>query len=181
MKDKIKENKGAETDRNYIMKSILREAIGVKHTTQALSFLAAKEKNQNQNSVVNVKDREAETHKGLMVLGCLLKSSWNILYPDLKGRFVRVWNLLLKFKSKKLKVADLQFQVLKKMLKLDLPGDSDSKKHTCNAGDLSLIPGQEDHLEKGIATHSSILAWRIPWTEEPSGLQSMGPQRVGHD
>ena len=40
---------------------------------------------------------------------------------------------------------------------------------------------QEDPLEKGIATHSSILAWRIPWTEEPGGLQSMGSQRVGHD
>ena len=39
----------------------------------------------------------------------------------------------------------------------------------------------EDLLEKGIATHSSILAWRIPWTEEPGGLQSMGLQRVGHD
>ena len=41
--------------------------------------------------------------------------------------------------------------------------------------------GQEDPLEKGMAIHSSILAWRIPWTEEPSGLQSMGSQRVGHD
>ena len=41
--------------------------------------------------------------------------------------------------------------------------------------------GWEDPLEKGMATHSSILAWRIPWTEEPGGLQSMGPQRVGHD
>ena len=41
--------------------------------------------------------------------------------------------------------------------------------------------GQEDPLEKGMATHSSILAWRIPWTEEPGGLQSMGLQRVGHD
>ena len=39
----------------------------------------------------------------------------------------------------------------------------------------------EDPLEKGMATHSSILAWRIPWTEEPGGLQSMGSQRVGHD
>ena len=50
------------------------------------------------------------------------------------------------------------------------------------------IPGSEDPLEKematlekGILTHSSILAWRIPWTEEPGGLQSMGLQRVGHD
>ena len=41
--------------------------------------------------------------------------------------------------------------------------------------------GQEDSLEKGMATHSSILAWRIPWTEKPGGLQSMGSQRVGHD
>ena len=41
--------------------------------------------------------------------------------------------------------------------------------------------GWEDSLEKEMATHSSILAWRIPWTEEPGGLQSMGSQRVGHD
>ena len=41
--------------------------------------------------------------------------------------------------------------------------------------------GLEDTLEKGIATHSSILAWRIPWTEEPGRLQSMGSQRVGYD
>ena len=41
--------------------------------------------------------------------------------------------------------------------------------------------GQEDPLEKGMATHSSTLAWKIPWTEEPGGLQSMGSQRVGHD
>ena len=41
--------------------------------------------------------------------------------------------------------------------------------------------GREDPLEKEIAIHSSILAWKIPWTEEPGGLQSMGSQRVGHD
>ena len=41
--------------------------------------------------------------------------------------------------------------------------------------------GQEDPLEEGRATHSSILAWRIPWTEEPGGLQSTGYQRVRHD
>ena len=39
----------------------------------------------------------------------------------------------------------------------------------------------EDFLEKGMATHSSVLAWRILWTEEPGGLQSIGSQRVGHD
>ena len=41
--------------------------------------------------------------------------------------------------------------------------------------------GQEDPLEKEMATHSSILAWKIPWMEEPGGLQSMGLQRVGHN
>ena len=40
--------------------------------------------------------------------------------------------------------------------------------------------GQEDSLENGMESHSSILVWRIPWTEEPGGLQSMGLQRVGH-
>ena len=43
------------------------------------------------------------------------------------------------------------------------------------------FPGQEDPLEEGMATHSSLLAWRIPWTEEPGGIQSMGLQRVGHN
>ena len=41
--------------------------------------------------------------------------------------------------------------------------------------------GWEDNLEKGMDTHSSILAWKTPWTEEPDGLQSMGIARVGHD
>ena len=55
------------------------------------------------------------------------------------------------------------------------------KNHPASVGDMGLIPGQEDLLKKGMATHSSILAWRIPWTEETDGLQSMGWQRVGHD
>ena len=42
-------------------------------------------------------------------------------------------------------------------------------------------PGREDPLEKEMATHASILAWKIPWTEEPGGLQSTGSQRVGND
>ena len=55
------------------------------------------------------------------------------------------------------------------------------KESTCNAGDPGLILGQEDPLEKGMATHSSILAWRSPWTEEPGRLQFMESQRVGQD
>ena len=51
-----------------------------------------------------------------------------------------------------------------------------SGKESCNAGGEDSIPGWEDPLEEGMATHPSILAWRIPWTEEPSRLQSMGSQ-----
>ena len=50
-----------------------------------------------------------------------------------------------------------------------------------NAGDAVPSPGREDSLEDGMATHSSILAWGTPWTEEPGGLWSMGLQRVRHD
>ena len=57
---------------------------------------------------------------------------------------------------------------------MGFPGGSDSKESACNAGDLDSIPDQEDPLEKGMATHSSILTWRIPWTEEPGRLQSTG-------
>ena len=55
------------------------------------------------------------------------------------------------------------------------------KASACNAEDSGLIPGWEDPLEKEMATHSSTLAWKIPWMEEPGGLQSMGSQRVRHD
>ena len=52
-------------------------------------------------------------------------------------------------------------------------GGSDGKESACSVGDPSSIPESEDPLEKGMATHSSILAWKIPWTEEPGRLQSM--------
>ena len=53
------------------------------------------------------------------------------------------------------------------------PGGSDGEESVGNARDLGSIAGWEDPLEEGMATHSSVLAWRIPWTEEPGGLQSM--------
>jgi len=59
--------------------------------------------------------------------------------------------------------------------------DSDSKKSACNVGNLASISGSRDPVEKGMATHSSVLTWRIPWTEGPGGLQSMGSQIIGHD
>ena len=55
------------------------------------------------------------------------------------------------------------------------------KNPPANAGDTGSIPGQEDSLEKEMAPHSSILAQRIPWTEEPGEPQSIGSHRVGHD
>ena len=55
------------------------------------------------------------------------------------------------------------------------------KESACNAGESDSTPGLGRSLEKEMATHSSILAWRIPWTEEPGWLQFMGSQRVGHD
>ena len=67
------------------------------------------------------------------------------------------------------------------LLRLKQSFNSLSKESPCNAGDLGSILSQEDPLEEGMATHSSILAWRIPWTEESGGLQSMGLQRVRHD
>ena len=56
------------------------------------------------------------------------------------------------------------------------PGSSAGKESTCNVGDLGSIPDWDDPLEKEMATHPSILAWRIPWT-----AQSMGSQRVRHN
>ena len=54
------------------------------------------------------------------------------------------------------------------------PGGSVGKESACNAGDLASIPGSERSPGEGNATHSSILAWRIPWTEEPGGYSPWG-------
>jgi len=59
---------------------------------------------------------------------------------------------------------------------MGFPGGLDGKKCACNARG----PGSEEPVQKGKATHCGIPAWRIPWTEEPGRLQSMGWQRVGH-
>ena len=67
------------------------------------------------------------------------------------------------------------------MWSLGFPGGSIGKESFCNAGDSGSTLGQEDPLEKEMATHSSILARKIPWIEEPGRLQSMGSQNVGHN
>ena len=55
------------------------------------------------------------------------------------------------------------------------------KNLPANSGDVGSIPGSGRSLEREMATHCSILAWKMPWTEEPGELQSMGSQRAGHD
>ena len=64
---------------------------------------------------------------------------------------------------------------------MGFPGGSDGKVSDCNAGDLGSIPGLRRSSGEGNATHSSTLAWKIPWTEKRGRLQSLGSQRVGHD
>ena len=68
-----------------------------------------------------------------------------------------------------------------RVITVAFPGGSDSKTSVCNAGDLVQSLGWEDPREKEMATHSSTLAWKIPRTEEPGRLQSVGSRRVGHD
>ena len=63
----------------------------------------------------------------------------------------------------------------------DVSGGSAVKNSACQQETQVQPLGWEDTLEEEMATHSSILAWRMPWTEEPGGLQYMGSQRVGHD
>ena len=63
---------------------------------------------------------------------------------------------------------------------MDFPGGSDGKESACNGGVLGLTPGLEDPLAKRMETHSSILAWRNPWTKEPGRLQSIVLQRVSN-
>ena len=92
----------------------------------------------------------------------------------------------------------LKLQYFGHLMWRGFPGFSDGKESACNAGDLGSMPGlgsppwegngnplwflgYEDPMEKGLATPSSILAWKIPWTEEPGGLQSTDLPRVGHD
>ena len=66
-------------------------------------------------------------------------------------------------------------------MKVGFPGGSDEKKSPETKETQVWYLGWEDPLEKGMATHSSILAWRIPRTDEQGGLQSMASQRVGHN
>ena len=76
-------------------------------------------------------------------------------------------------------VASLPFKIA--VSSLGFPGGSHGKESVCNAGDPGSISGSGRPPGEGMDTHCSILAWRIPWTEELGGLQSLGSQRVGHN
>ena len=72
------------------------------------------------------------------------------------------------------KVMSLLFNTLSSfVIPLGFPDGSDGKEYACNVGDQVRSLGREDPLEKGMAIHSSILAWRIPWTEKPGGLHTV--------
>ena len=77
-------------------------------------------------------------------------------------------------------VSSLLFSVIFFCLTLSFPGDLVKNPPGIQETRIQFLV-QEDPLEKEIATYSSTLAWKIPWTEEPGKLQSMGSQRVGHD
>ena len=122
--------------------------------------------------------RQCLTRRRLLLFTCY---SWHHSIP-----FLSVCNMdgmsggaaSILFYSRKINTLIVAKQVDRR--KLSFPGGSDSKESACYAGDPGSIC-QEDPLREEMATHSSILAWKISWTEEPRGLQSMARQRVGHN
>ena len=84
-------------------------------------------------------------------------------------------------KSQELKINIILLVILISVVHIWFSCGSDGKESACNAGDSGSISGSGKCPEGGHGNHFSILAWRIPWTEEPGRLQSVGSQRVGHD
>ena len=104
----------------------------------------------------------------------LNKSGRSCLFPDLRGN-------ALSFSPLRMTFAEGLWNLVFIMLIWGFTGGSEGKGSACNAGDLGSIPGSGRSVEKEMATHSSILVWKISWIEEPGGLQSMGSQRVRHN
>ena len=92
-------------------------------------------------------------------------SPWGCKESDTSEQLLALW-------------ASLGAQMLRPALCTGFPSGSDGKASACNAGDLGLSVGWEDPLEKEMATHSSTLAWKIPWMEEPGRLQSRGHKEL---
>ena len=92
-------------------------------------------------------------------------------------QYSKIWNMRVDLSKGLLKTRMYNMQFFVDVIHyLGFPGGSVVKNMPANAGDASLIPGSGKSPEEEVAIHSSILAWRIPWTEDPGGLQSMGPQ-----
>ena len=101
------------------------------------------------------------------------------LHTILEGLIVGSLCLSLRFPEAD---PDTRFQV-QVVCSWGFPGGAGGKELACGCRRYNRLGslGGEDPLEKCMATHSRILVWRIPWTEEPTGFQSIGSQRVGHD
>ena len=103
---------------------------------------------------------------------------WNWTYPTKPyGRFYHIYPKARAFNPPYSQILSFKFTYSGK----GFPGGSAVKNLPAMQESWIQSLGREDPLEKRMATHSSILAWRIPWTEEPGGLQSTGSQRVRHD
>ena len=100
----------------------------------------------------------------------IIQMGYSRVVVSLKEKKSNFWLKQSPFLPQLLYLASINSQLLKTV-----------KRPPAMPGDLGLIHGWEDPLEEGMAVHSSIVVWRIPWTEEPGGLQSMGSQGVGHD
>ena len=107
----------------------------------------------------------------------------SLVYLSLYSQHVELNKSLLNFKAWDNEKENTPHNITNTQLSglWTFPCGSDGKESACNEGDLGLICGLGRSPGGGHDNHSSILAWRIPWTEEPGGLQSMGSQRVRHD
>ena len=129
----------------------------------------AESKEELKSFLMKVKEENEKVDLKLNIQKTKIMASSLITSWQIDGRQWKKWQTLFCFGAPK------------SAFFYGFPGGSEDKAFACNAGDPGLIPGLGRPLEKEMATHSSLLAWRIPWTEEPGGLQSTGLQRVGHD
>ena len=171
---------------------------------QHLSFTYAAAAAKSRQSCPTLSDPIDGTHKAPPSLGFSRQEHWNGLpfpspmHESEKWKWSRchVWlsdpmdcspagsSVHGTFQARVLEWGAIAFSVLYIYVYiyiLGFPGGSDSKESACNAEDPGSMLGGEDPLKTGMATHSSILAWRIPGIEEPGGLQSLRLQGVGHD
>ena len=106
---------------------------------------------------------------------------WHVACSTLTASSLRIWNSSTGIPSPPLALLVVQPALIEVSSMAGLPGWPSGQESDWQEETWVQLLGREDPLEEGIVTHSSILAWKIPWTEEPGRLQSMGSQRVGHN